>query len=376
MDVAVVADVDGDGKARSRNRLSGDAHRVADARVAVAARGIGRPVGEARELHDVEREVVAPLRAPSGGKRLELVGVALALASVRATLVPERAGDREADDRLDHRVVLARPERRLRRLSDVVEVSGSGGGAHLLSPVDNVFASLLHGVRHSGERRNLRDSLGADERLDAAPAPVVVENADRNPRARVDLAGEEVSHRRDVVENVADCDVPRTLRGGAELHRPRGRHVVELYGADVRIVLGLRLLRVAVDDSPAERHLGVGLSRDEPDVAYKNVCEHDGVLSGHLELGAVLHDGKRRKPDLPVARSVGLRLRLVAEEGNGHALARIRLAPDGQRSAVLQHHVVSENAAERHVGRSRRRRKGESCEQCLFHFSPFVFFGM
>ena len=237
MDVAVVADVDGDGKASSGNRLRGDAHRVADSRIAVAARGIVRPVGEAGELHDVEREVVAPLRAPSGGERLELVGVALALASVRAALVPERAGDRESDDRLDHRVVLARPERRLRRLPDVVEVAGSDGGAHFLRPVDDVLASLLHRVGHSCERRNLRDSLLADERLDAASAPVVVEDADRNPRARVDLAGEEVSHRRDVVENVADCDVPRTLRGGAELHRPRGRHVVELYRADVRIVL-------------------------------------------------------------------------------------------------------------------------------------------
>ena len=361
MDVLGVSDVDRDGKSAFRDhRLCGDALRVADARIAVAAGGVGRLVGERSELNDVERELVSPRRAPAAGQRHELAGVLHALAAVGAALVPCGARDRELHDRRNHRVVLACPVAVFGELTHRREFARGLGLDDALRPRDDVRAVHIEPLGKRLQLGHRLESLLAHERLDAAARPVVVEDSHRDAGPLVELARHEVTLCGDAVERVFRGDLPLAAAGLA-VHRKHSRLVVELDRADVGIALGLGFLLLAVEDAPAERHLRIGLPRDEPDVAHEHVLHNDRVLRALddelLRRRAPFH---RRELHFPAALGVGFGGQAaMPAEAHGHAFARSGRSPDRYGAVALEDHVVREYAVELNLREGGSRRKGE-----------------
>ena len=372
MDVIRAADVGQDGHARV-----GDAH---GGRLRLPEQGedVGAgAVAERRNLRPVEREfLLAPDLAPALDERPRLVVVEHPFGHVRLALVPDGAAGGERDDGVDHRVVHAgrrRPARKRmaagqgkagrRRRQEVIVLRrlsrGPQPGVGLLARIvrgrrldlpevgELARADLVRDIRHLVDAR---EAGRRRPRLDTGPAPRRRDESDGRLQLLVEMPPEEIEHGREVRHRLRRAGRPPRVHVPLRHAAQDVRHEEQ---ANLR-VLGLSDLPKAVGRGP-HAPLHVRLARADPDLADQDVVQRKrvGSLDRHLVGAAGLHLGKL---DLPLAALVGCRLLVVSRERHGDLLTRFRPAPDLHRHVLLEDHVASDHARQRHVGRRGRRK--------------------
>ena len=350
MDVHFIADIGDDGHADVREFLRGEPLRFAEFRP-IAVAGFGLNFGKRRELHAEKSEVADAPVAPPVGDHVGVEGaVFVRAAGVGFALVPDGAANAEGDDRRDHRVV------EFGRFPVGAAGRTTGGFLPLGRELGGVGIELglgfLRAFQGGGVAvedvafvgRIAREHVVAHPDLGRRTAPRRVNQPDRHLERLFQIASK-------IITNGREARRAARIAGGPTTFDVRQRRVGldarDGEKTDVRIG-GSRDVRLRLERL-AQRPLHVRLPAANPHFADEYVLELHARLARDREHGRRGGGGERLEFHGPLgaARGGG---GLLTLELHRDLLAVVGPAPDRERDALLQDHVIGENRRQLHVG--------------------------
>ena len=351
------------------------------------------------ELHEVQLQVrVLELLRPAVVERVHLRAVALVLARVVASLVPDEAADRHRRKRRHHSV----PEHARLLLGTAVD-SLSAVAAALLARLLERIRLKQRQFRHVLEVGTRRKAAGRRPGVDVGAAPAGIHQADGDLKRTVEFERKIVAHCRrqaqaalEVGEQLRIHLHPRGLQPEVWLGLPHVRHLHETHERTLRHLEDHRALAIAeARPLPPDRAAGVGLARAEPHLANQHVLDLllvRGVLrgpeavsvrpapavrlaAGNGESPPLARGRHRIELDPPRAVVLGDNGLLLVGEPHRHSLARVRKAPHANGHLPLQHHLVAKHRRQAHVSLCNDgHRAGRRQEHKLLHLFSFRVF--
>ena len=280
------------------------------------------------QLCNVERETIAPSRAPIVNHQRQQRSVLVSPTGIIFPLIPNNSFNRKRYKRVDHGV-----EERRRFITLNGRCCRSLGGMS-----ENVGHSLLI-VGVCGKR------FAACPCFDRRSAPATLYKSDGYMAVFLEFSAEEISRRRKFFNAVRTTYLPSAGHCGEVFGGLSGSNFIELQQPDIGMLLRFLLFVFVIHNlSPSfNGHFHVRLPRTKPHFAYQYVFQVYGLSVRNVYVvGAACHGCFYRY--LPFALLVGLgNVGFTVPRGSYfNGFSRLCFAPNGHRCLLLQHHVVGE----------------------------------